>query len=383
MRDTDRIFSSEQGWGLTLEKLFPRGLMLMDWDEHRLDRRALATAFSPAALAAYVDGLGRGIARDAPGWEGHLAFYPTIKKLALKLAAESFVGVSWDSVQAKEINEAFISVVEASVAFIRAPLPLTKMKAGVDKRAFLSERFATEVRRRRELPEPGNDIFSQFAVATRDDGSLLGVQQVVDHMIFLMMAAHDTITASATSTVFFLATNPRWQDIVREELWQTIGDWHPTDPVPQLAYEQLPRLTATERVFRESLRLRPPVTVLPRRAMKDFSFGGFDIPAGSRVGISMYHTGNNPTYWSDPTRFDPDRFLPENEASHVPYAWAPFGGGAHKCIGLRFADMQMKLLLANILLRYQIVVPPNYDPGWKNFPIQRPKDGLQVELRPI
>lgn len=380
MRDTDKVFSNEQGWGLTLEKLFPRGLMLLDFDAHRVDRRALATAFSQKALATYIDALGHGISREAETWQGTVRFYPTVKELALKLAAESFVGVAWGSDEAKRINDAFISVVEASVAFIRAPLPLTRMRAGVDGRAFLAEYFTAECERRRTLPEPGADIFSQFAIATTEDGSLLEVGQVVDHIIFLMMAAHDTITASATSTLYFLAKNPSWQRALRDEIVETLGA---VPPAVQLSYEQLPSLKLTEQVFKESLRLRPPVTVLPRRAMKDFSFGGFDIPAGTRVGVSMYHTGNNPEYWEDAARFDPTRFSPENEASHVPYAWAPFGGGAHKCIGLRFADMQMKLLLANTLTRYEVVVPPSYDPGWKNFPIQRPKDGLQVEFRPL
>ncbi|MEM8724742.1 MAG: cytochrome P450, partial [Pseudomonadota bacterium] len=190
----DKIFSSEQGWGPVLDQLFPRGLMLMDFDHHRIDRRALSIAFKPEPMRHYSGALNRGIAKEVSGWTGSMNFYPAIKELTLDLAADSFIGIPWGP-EADKINEAFVDMVQASVAPVRKPLPFTKMKKGVDGRAYLVDYFTQETHKRRENGG-GQDMFSQFATATREDGSLLPVDEVVDHMNFLMMAAHDTITSS-------------------------------------------------------------------------------------------------------------------------------------------------------------------------------------------
>ncbi len=387
LRNRDKIFSNKQGWGPTLDKLFPRGLMLMDFEEHRVDRKALAVAFAQGPMSNYCEALNAGMEREIPSWRGEVAFYPAIKNLALRLAAQSFVGLPWGSSESQKINDAFIGVVQATVAAIRVPLPGNKMKAGMDGRAFLIEYFTEETVRRRKSHDAGgpigDDIFSQFAVATREDGSLLSVGEVVDQMIFLMMAAHDTITSSATSTTYQLALHPEWQQTLRDEIWSVTGGLDESrNPLP-LAYSDLGKLVKTEMVFEESLRMRPPLPVMPRRAMKAFEFGGYHIPAGTPVGIAMHYTQNSPEYWEHPERFDPERFSKDVEQKHHDFAWVPFGGGAHKCLGIRFADMQIKLLMTHLLGRFDIVAEPDYSPKWQAFPIQQPKDGLQVTLRPI
>jgi cytochrome P450 len=221
-------------------------------------------------------------------------------------------------------------------------------------------------------------MFSQFATATHEDGSLMPVDQVVDHMIFLMMAAHDTITSSATSLVWQLARHPEWQDKVRAEIMALTGG------VPRaITYEELGKLDLTEMAFKEALRLIPPVPSLPRRALRDFTFQGFTIPAGTGVGISPASVHLMPEHWPDPLKFDPLRFTPENSAGRHKYAWVPFGGGAHMCLGLHFAYMQIKLLMAHVLTRYTIELEPGYAPEWQPWPIPKPKDGLKVSLKPL
>ncbi|MFL0671895.1 MAG: hypothetical protein ACJLS3_10885 [Erythrobacter sp.] len=144
----EKIFSSEQGWGPVLDQLFPRGLMLMDFDHHRIDRRALSIAFKPEPMRHYAGALNRGIAAEVAKWEGPLQFYPAIKKLTLDLAADSFIGIPWGP-EADRINVAFVDMVQASVAPIRKPLPFTQMKKGVDGRAYLVDYFTRETLRRR------------------------------------------------------------------------------------------------------------------------------------------------------------------------------------------------------------------------------------------
>ena len=374
--DRDKLFSSEQGWGPVLDQLFPRGLMLIDFDHHRADRRALSIAFKPEPMRHYADALNRGIAARVEQWGGEMLFYPAIKQLTLDLAADSFMGLPLGP-EADQINKAFVDMVAASIGVVRKPLPFTAMGRGVAGRKYLAEWFTAETLRRR-AEGGGQDMFSQFATATHEDGSLMPVDQVVDHMIFLMMAAHDTITSSATSLVWQLAKHPEWQDKVRAEIMALTGG------VPRaITYEELGKLDLTEMAFKEALRLIPPVPSLPRRALRDFNFQGFTIPAGTGVGISPASVHLMAEHWPDPRRFDPLRFTPENSAGRHKYAWVPFGGGAHMCLGLHFAYMQIKLLMAHVLTRYTIELEPGYTPEWQPWPIPKPKDGLKVTFKPL
>ncbi|HAV81620.1 MAG TPA: cytochrome P450, partial [Erythrobacter sp.] len=330
LMNRDKIFSSEQGWGPILDKLFPRGLMLLDFDHHRADRRALSIAFKPGPMRHYADALNRGIAKRVEEWGGdgsgaQLLFYPSIKELTLDLAADSFIGIPWGP-EADRINTAFVDMVQASVAPVRKPLPFTQMKRGVDGRAYLVDYFTRETHRRR-AEGGGQDMFSQFATAEYDDGSLMPVDEVVDHMNFLMMAAHDTITSSATSLLWLLAKHPEWQDRLRDEIAAVTGGSDASGRPRDLEYDDLGKLDLTEMAFKEALRFVPPVPSMPRRALKSFEYGGYRIPAGAHVGINIHYTHHDEEHWEDPYTFDPMRFTPEQVKARHKYAWVPFGGG--------------------------------------------------------
>lgn len=373
--DRDKLFSNEQGWGPVLNLLFPRGLMLMDFEAHRVDRRALSIAFKPEPMRAYCGVLNAGIASALEQWGGAMRFYDAIKALTLDTAASSFLGLPLGP-EADRLNKAFVDMVQASVGVVRKPLPFTKMGKGVAGRRLMVEYFGRLVRERRA--NPGQDMFSQFALATRDDGSLLPEDVVVDHMIFLMMAAHDTITSSATVLFWQLAKNPGWQDRLRAEARALTGG----DGLP-LAYEDLGRMELTEMAFKEALRFMPPVPNMPRRALRDFRFGGYDIPAGTPIGISPAAVHADPAHWEQPEIFDPMLFTADKVAARHKYAWVPFGGGAHMCLGLHFAYMQVKLLANHILTRFEVRLSAGAAPQWQAWPIPKPRDGLRVELRRI
>lgn len=378
--DREHIFSSEQGWGPLLNLLFPRGLMLMDFDKHRADRRTLSVAFKPEPMRHYAETLNRGIARQVGGWGNKpLKFYDAIKALTLDLAADSFLGMPLGP-ESTRINQAFVDEVQASVAAVRLPLPGSKMRKGAQARAYLVALFKREIPKRRALPESetGSDFFSQFCRATDEAGVPLADEAIADHMNFLMMAAHDTITSSATTTIMMLGRHPEWQEKLREEI---VGLGLNDDE--GLAHGQLDRLELTDYVFKESLRLVPPVPSIPRRALKAFDFGGYRIPAGAFVNVAIHYTHLMPEHWPEPTRFDPMRFAPEAAKGRHKYAWVPFGGGAHMCLGLHFATMQMRILLVQLLRRYRIELAPGSGDEWQAWPIPRPKDGLPLTFVPL
>ena len=214
--DRDKIFSSEQGWGPMLNLLFPRGLMLMDFDRHRVHRRTLSVAFKPEPMRLYAGALNTGIRARAAAWSGKsFDFYPAIKALTLDLAAVSFLGLPFGP-EAAKINKAFVDMVQATIGIVRSPLPGTAMGRGVAGRTYLVDYFGSEVPKRRA--GTGEDMFSQICRAQNEDGSYLTDGEIVDHLNFLMMAAHDTITSSATALVMFLGRNPQWQDRLRDEM---------------------------------------------------------------------------------------------------------------------------------------------------------------------
>jgi cytochrome P450 len=375
--DKDKIFSSSLGWNPVLENLFPHGLMLMDFDEHRIHRKALSVAFKEAPLKHYLGELNTGIARGIAAWPNAptFKFYPAIKALTLDLAAASFLGVPWGP-DAKKINQAFVDMVLASVAPIRKPLPLTAMRRGMKGREFMSAFFGKEIPKRRGVK--GDDIFTQICNTTDDDGVQLTDQAIIDHMNFLMMAAHDTTTSSISSVVHFLGVHPEWQDKIREQIHavkaRTGGE---------LTYEALADLDIIELVFKESVRLIPPVPSMPRRALKSFVFMNHQIPAGAHVGINPMMTHRLPDVWPDPERFDPLRFTPENSKGRHKYAWVPFGGGSHMCLGLHFAYMQIKSFFFHLLDEHRIELSPDYRQEFSMFPIPKPKDGLPLRILPL
>jgi len=371
----DKIFSNEQGWGPVLNNLFPRGLMLLDFEKHRADRKTLSVAFKPGPMRHHCKVLNEGIASVVTNWGGQkIKFYDAIKKLSLDTAASSILGIPWGP-DADKISKAFVDEVQASMGAVRIPLPFTKMGRGVAARKYLISYFKPQVTERRA--RGGDDIFTQMCLARNEDGELMSEDQVVDHLNFLMMAAHDTITSSATSLVYLLAKYPEWQQKLREECLSI------APAGGELPFDDLDKMTLTEMAFKEALRLIPPVPSMPRRAIKDFTFGNHTIPAGTNVGINIAFVHKMEKYWPDPDKFDPMRHTPDQVKQRHKYAWVPFGGGAHMCIGLHFAYMQIKILMHQILTQYEIVTPEGYAPDWQVVPIPRPKDGLPLEMRPL
>ena len=368
----DGNFSSELGWTPILGRVFPRGLMMLDGDHHRADRKTLGIAFKPEPMRNYLDALNDGIARGVANWTGSFKFYPAIKQLTLDLAAASFLGIAWGP-EADRINRAFVDMVAASVGIVRVPLPGTAMARGVRGRNYMCAFFAREIPKRRGAA--GDDIFTQVCNATNDVGARLSDQEIIDHMNFLMMAAHDTLTSSLTSTVYYLGKHPEWQERLRTEILAvraTAG--------PRLPYERLGELEQVEWAFKEAMRLLPPVPSVPRRALRDFDFDGHHIPAGTHVGISPMYTHRMPEYWDEPEQFDPSRFSHNRSKGRHKYAWVPFGGGAHMCLGLHFAYMQAKAFLYTLLSEHRIVIDDDYRGDFQMFPIPKPKDGLPLRL---
>ena len=208
--------------------------------------------------------------------------------------------------------------------------------------------------------------------AESEEGQRFTDDDVVNHMIFVLMAAHDTSTITMTQMAYHLARHPEWQQRARDESDDLAGE---------LGYDDLGHLGTLDLVMRESLRLCPPVPSQPRTAVDDTSIGDYFIPAGTMVSVPQLANHRDPEIYSEPDRFDPERFIPERaEDKRHRMAWAPFGGGVHKCIGLYFGQMEIKTIMHHLLRDYEWSVPRGYEMPMDYSALPVPKDRLPVTL---
>jgi len=375
LKDPGRTFSNALAWNPTLDKIFPNGLMLKDFDEHKYDRRVLQAAFKRPAIESYLHAMGPQVAAGVSNWPVHcsFSFYDQVKALLLEIAASVFLGVDVGA-EAEHLNRSFVDAVNASVALARWNIPGTRWGKGQQGRAYLEEFIGSHIESKRESDD--EDIFSQVCRARGEDGASFSDQAIIDHLIFLLFAAHDTTSSTLCSIVYALALNPDWQAKLREEYRRTgSGD-------PDL--EQLSDMENSALVFREALRMHPPLPSIPRRSLRETNILGYNIPRNAAVGISPRFTHYMEEYWSEPQRFDPARFAPHRaeDKQHF-FQFIPFGGGAHKCLGLHFAEVQAKLFLYHFLKRFEVAVKPGYQMKYSVVPMALPTDGLPVTLRAI
>ena len=367
-------FSAYRGWEPTLGQLFPRGLMLRDGDDHRYQRRLMQPAFRKEALAGYLARMNPRIANAVSGWmqKRELAFYPAVKRLTLEIACDVFLDVELPN-EIDRVGDAFFDLVEASNAVNRIPVIGRKYERGLAGRRYLARLIEQRIAPRRE--GVGTDLLSQLCRAQDENGQRYSDAEIVDHLIFLMMAAHDTTTSALATIAYALAKHEDWQTRLRG-LSNAFAQ-------RALMHEDLAGLEEIDWVLRESLRLYPPLTVILRRTMRECEFGGVRLPADVPVMVYPIATQRMAEYWTDPDRFDPARFSPaRSEQRRHPFAWTPFGGGAHMCLGLHFAEMQVKAVLVQLLRAARLSVPANYHAPFQLAPLVRPSDGLPLRLAP-
>ena len=379
--DRGNRFSAKLGWERVLADLFPRGLMLRDAEDHRWHRRLMLPAFRKEALARYLEAMSPRIGASVAQWgaAGDIQFYPAIKRLTLAIAADVFLGTQIDA-EIDQISSDFSDLVAASMAVVRIPVIGRKYARGVNARARLATFIRSRIAQRRL--SDGNDLFSQLCHARDEDDKQYSDDEIVDHLIFLMMAAHDTTTSAITTLVYALAKHPEWQQRLRAEaqkVGQTMNEGARTLPT----LDDLALMTDVELTFKEALRLYQPLPTISRRALVDFEIHGIKIPANTQVSVFPIQVHRSPEWWTNPEQFDPERFSPARaEHRRHAYAWAPFGGGAHMCLGLHFAEMQVKAVLLPLLRHWQWSVPAGYAPDYAYAPIAKPRDGLPIRLAP-
>ncbi|MTE13061.1 cytochrome P450 [Nocardia aurantiaca] len=372
LRNRDQAYANGPGWSFMIGPFFHGGLMLMDFDEHHRHRRIMQSAFTAERLAGYLGPMNETIAAGLRQWPrtGTMHFHRRIKQLTLDVATRTFSGTPLGP-QTDRVNAAFTDTVAATTAAIRVPIPGLRWSNGLRGRHVLEQYLTPNVAAKRA--GDGNDLFSALCHAVGPDGERFTDSEIVDHMIFLLMAAHDTATATMTTMTYYLARHPQWQERCREES-RALG-------VDAISYADLDKLTSLDLVMKEAMRIITPVPAVMRRTVKDTELLGYRIPADTQVGVMLWHLHHMPELWSNPYRFDPERFAePRREDKAHRHAYMPFGHGVHKCIGMYFGGMEIKAAMHQMLLRQRWSVEPNYRMPTELRPLPRPSDGLPIRV---
>jgi cytochrome P450 len=249
--------------------------------------------------------------------------------------------------------------------------------AKYEKMRETSDKFIMDyIKLRRKSTEKHNDMLQKLMDARdKDTGKGMTDQQVLQESMQLLVAGHET-SSNALSWIFYmLHQHPEVQAKVRAEVAEVMKD----DPFD---YTNLRNLTYTIQVIEETLRLYPPFWMIDRKALETDQVGDLTIPKGATIIPFIYGVQHSSKYWEHPEQFNPNRFTKENMKKHKPFTHIPFGGGPRVCIGGSYAQIQILLILATILQKYNFeLAQEKVEMG--PMIILRPKGGIQMKFSKI
>lgn len=364
MADTADIFPKNDLMVGALEPLVGDSIFVSSGDMWRRQRRMIDPAFSHIRLsraftfmASAVDDYEAELARRADSGDT-FSLDLAMSQLTADVITRTVFSTSLKSQTARDVFESF-SEFERSVAHVelrrlildkpwaRIPQHESVLAACALIRKHLGDLVDTHMT---ESGQSYNDIAAAVIGAQDDDtGTTFTREEVIDQLGVFFLAGHET-TASALTWVFFiLATQPNVLARMRQEISDVVGD----GPVE---IEHTKRMTYVRNVFRETLRLYPPITFIPRVATEATEIGKFRVKRGAMLMISPWTIHRHDRYWTNPHAFDPDRFSVEREHSLVPGTYMPFGQGPRVCIGAAFATTESTLILARLARRFDFQV---------------------------
>jgi cytochrome P450 len=378
MLDMDRNFSSKMGFHLRLQTFFEGSLIMEDFEHHKHQRRIVQGAFKNDALQHYTREINRIYDRALDEWDADVGktipFFMYIKDLLLVVAADIFAGeTDYKGDRVRKLNQAFLDAVNGVMYLFPLDLPGFTYHRGLEGKKFLQQFFGSMIAQKRA--GDGKDMLSLFSREKDENGEYFSAEEVTNQAIFLMFAAHDTTTAAITHTIYYLARNPE----VKEKLYKEVDSLD----LDGLLWEDQDKLPYMQMVFNEVQRIRPSVPLVPRRTIRECEMAGQKVPAHTMIFVMPRFTHWMEEYWSEPAKFDPERFSPER-AEHKKHAFQyfPFGGGAHKCIGMHFAQMEYKNFLYKFMKRYDFEARHKKpDVFMQTFPLPKPSDGMPIIMR--
>jgi len=230
------------------------------------------------------------------------------------------------------------------------------------------------VARRNDFADAG--LVTMLAHGSRAQGDEFDDRSLRDQLLTLFFAGHETTATSLSWIHYLLAENPDARRRLHAEVARVVGQRQPT-------MQDLNELTYTEQVVNEALRLYSPIHSLSRVALEADTIGGYDIPAGAMIYVSLYATHRLAQYWPDPDRFDPERFTPEQDERRPRFAFIPFAAGHRNCIGASAAMVELKLAVAMLAQRYTLDLAPGQRVAGAAGTTMHPRYGMKMRVRAL
>ncbi len=359
------------------------GLLTTDGDFHHRHRRLLQPAFSRRRVENHADMIVQyareTVERWQPGAEIDIAH--DMQALILRLTMKILVNIDLlnQSIESSKIIDDLVGHpigIFEGLSNLQIDLPFTpygqRMAAKRKADAFIYNLIDQRLADKRDV----GDILSILLQPqdTHDDDTMTR-QQVRDELASLIAAGHETTTNTISWTFYLLSEHPTILKKVLTELQTVLAGRD-----PQL--DDLPQLTYLDWTIKESMRLYPSAWTQGRRAVEAFDLDGYHFPAGTMIMFSQWVLHRLPDVWADPEVFRPERWDPVNGQKVPQWAYFPFGGGSRICIGMPFAQLQIRLVLATILQHYIPCVVPGHPVMPLPLITLRLKHGLHVRLEP-
>jgi cytochrome P450 len=400
-----RSFEKTPALRLVLYPLAGEGLFTSEADLWRRQRKLMAPLFQPAVIARYVGVVTDVVARAAGSWRDGAAIDLGREMTRITMAivgkalfdADAFdeadalgdaltvalewtnenLGSPWLALQmglgkAVEAGQgripAGLEPYRAALATaLRAPvfLPGARGPRLRNAIAHLDETIQRLIDDRRATGLSRDDFLTRLLEAQdADDGARMTDRQIRDEAVTLFVAGHETTATALTWALYLLSRHPEaWSKLVAEA--NALG--------PDPDYRDPSRLSYAVKVFKETMRLYPPLYLFGRRALEATTVAGCEVPRGAIVFVSPYALQRRPDVYPEPERFDPERFSPQGEAGRPRSAYLPFGAGPRVCIGNHFALMEGPIILSALARRlsFEIAKGAPVEPGI--FATLRPK----------
>ena len=361
--DGEDNFSSRHGWEFSLGKTFENGLMLRDFDDHRFHRGLLQDSFRRDALANYLQIVQPLLDTWIEELQESKSFnlYATMKELMFKISLELFFD-EIDNSRQKELEKLFTDAIKSATSVVRTPLPFTKLRKGLKARRSLLRYFESKAE---NVDIESNTLFAELVKTNKHEGGLSNYE-IAEHMIFLLLAAHDTTTSTLTTAIHHLSTDKNFYQELKKE----------ANEISLTDISELKNGVKGESLFSEAMRMYPPVPFSLRYVMRDTVVENYKLDAGTYVAIGPLVLHNDERYWENPQECDPNRFLNADETNE---AYFPFSGGAHTCIGKFFASYLFKNVIYKLVSNIETISstePLKINPA----PIPFPRKDVKITL---
>jgi cytochrome P450 len=361
-----------------------RGLLTNEGESWRKQRRLIQPSFQRDRIAALGSAMSVAICQQIEEWEklpdGHVVdLFSEMSKLTFRVIGRTLFSDDLSGTAAP-----FLAALEHSIEHISARmnmpllipdwLPTPANLKFHDQRHVLDDVVYGIIERRKKIEQAPQDLLDMLMKSTFEGSSEgMSARQLRDEIMTLLISGHETVALSLTWTFFLLHQNRDAEAILLDEL-RSVLNGRPA------AMEDLHRLQYNKMVFNESLRLYPPIWGQPREAVDDDEIQGYKVEKGMPVTVCQYVTHRHPEFFPEPEKFDPERFLPENEAKLPKFAFFPFGGGGRACIGNHFAMAEGQLAVATILQRFKFELVDGQSARPKAGCTLRPAEPIKVRL---